>query len=200
MKELKSIIKFVELIHDFQNVERVMWLKGREHRENDVEHSYQLAMVAWYAISTFKLPLNTDKAIKYGLLHDLVEVYAGDTDAFDKDASQHESKVEREHAALVKLKSEFAEFPEMIALIEQYELREDEESKFVYALDKIIAPINVYLDDGRTWQKKGITFDKLLANKLPKVSAHPETKKYFDQLVVLLETQQHLFPKEDEKI
>lgn len=200
MQEIHNIIKFVKLIHTFQGVERVMWLKGREHKENDVEHSYQVAIVAWYIISTNKLPLNTGKAIRYGLLHDLVETYAGDTDAFDKDPSQHESKIAREHEALLQLEAEFSEFPEMTDIIKQYELREDEESKFIYALDKVLAPINVYLDNGRTWQKKGITFDKFLDNKLPKVAAHPEVEKYFTQLVEILKLEHHLFPKQDEKI
>lgn len=192
--ESNGIIKFIKLIGEFQAVERSLWLKGREHRENDVEHSYQLALVAWYAISVYKLPLNVDKVIRYSLLHDLVEVYAGDTDAFDDDPKQHETKAEREHQALIKLKDEFAEFTEMLEVIEQYEHRLDEESKFVYALDKIIAPINIYLDGGRTWKKRGLGFEDLLNNKKPKVAAHPEVAKYFDQLAQILEKERHVFP------
>ncbi len=195
--ELEGILKFAKLIHEFQNIERSLWLKGREHPENDAEHSYQLAMISWYVVSTYKLPLNVDKVIKYALMHDLVEVYAGDTDAFDKDPEQHASKAEREHLALEKLKLEFTEFPEMTDLITVYENREDHESKFVYALDKVVAPINIYFDSGRTWKHKGITFKKLLENKLPKVAAHPEVKKYFDQLVDILEKEQHLFHPEE---
>lgn len=192
--EINGIIKFIKLISEFQAVERALWLKGREHRENDVEHSYQLALVAWYAISVYKLPLDVDKVIRYSLLHDLVEVYAGDTDAFDADPKQHETKAEREHQALIKLKAEFSEFTEMLEIIEHYEERHDEESKFVYALDKIIAPINIYLDGGRTWKKRGLGFDDLLNNKIPKVAAHPEVAKYFEQLTQILEKERHIFP------
>ncbi len=201
--ELDGIIKFAKLIHDFQNVERVIWLKGREHPENDVEHSYQLAMMGWYIISAYKLPLDADKIIKYSLLHDLVEVYAGDTYIFDKDPTQHTSKIEREHEALERLKIEFNEFPEMALVITEYESQQDEESQFVYALDKVLGPLNIYMDNGRAWHKKGVTFQMLLDNKLPRVAKHPAVKRYFDQLVKILEKEQHMFPKqenEDEKI
>ena len=79
----------------------------------------------------------------------------------------------------------------MTDLITQYEKREDEESRFIYALDKVVAPINIYLDGGKLWKVKGVTFDELLEQKTPKVAEHPEVKKYFDQLVVLLEKEKH---------
>lgn len=195
--ELEGILKFVELIHEFQNIERVMWLKGREHQENDVEHSYQLAMVSWYIVSAYKLPLDINRLIKYALLHDLVEVYAGDTYAFDADPEQHAGKAQREEQALQRLKLEFTEFPEMTEIIEKYETKSDDEAKFVYALDKFLPPLNAYRDNGRTFHKKGVTFEQMMENKLPKVAAHPEVKKYFDQLVEIFEKEQHLFPKGD---
>jgi putative hydrolase of HD superfamily len=199
--ELDGILKFTKLTTEFQKIERVLFNNGSERNENDVEHSYQLALVGWYIVSTYELPLNIDLVIKYGLLHDLVEVYAGDTYIFDPDPERHASKVDREHQALLQLKKEFPEFPELTDLIETYEKREDEESKFVYALDKLIAPINIYLDGGRTWNEHKITFQQIRENKTPKVAVHTEVKKYFDQFMELLEKEKDkLFSKENEKI
>ncbi|MDQ3018304.1 MAG: HD domain-containing protein [bacterium] len=199
MTELEGILKFIKLTHDFQKIERINLIKGEERYENDVEHSYQLALIGWYIVSSQKLDLNIDRVIQYSLLHDLVEVYAGDTYAFDADVSVHESKVERERLALVQLKEEFSEFPEMTNTIEQYEQRLDEESKFVYALDKIIPPLNMYLDGGRTWQRHSITLDQIIENKTPKVAVHPEIQKYFEQIVALLKSEQdQLWPKPNE--
>lgn len=199
--ELDGILKFIKLTNEFQKIERVVLIKDSERNENDVEHSYQLAMVGWYIVSSYKLPLDIDLVIKYGMLHDLVEVYAGDTYIFDPDPQRHASKFDREHKALLLLKSQFTEFPEMTDLIEKYENREDEESKFIYALDKLIPPINMYLDNGRTWNLQGITLKQIIENKTPKVAAHPEVKKYFDQLIDLLEKEKHLlFQHPDEKI
>lgn len=198
--ELDGIIKFIKLTAEFQKIERMTFATGIERYENDAEHSYQLAMVGWYIVSTYKLPLDVDLVIKYGMLHDLVEVYAGDTYIFDPDPTVHASKVQREHEALLRLKSEFEEFPELSDIIEKYEKREDEESQFVYALDKLIPPINIYIDGGRTWNEHNITFKQIMENKTPKVAAHAEVKKYFEQLMVLLEKEKHLLFTEDEKV
>lgn len=188
--ELDNIFRFIRLTHDFQKVERMPYVKGEKRKENDVEHCYQLAMLGWYIAVSNKLPLDVNKVVKYGMLHDMVEVYAGDTYIFDSDQSVHESKLEREHQALLRLKDEFPEFSEMTDLIEQYESRADEESKFIYALDKLIAPLNIYLDDGRIWKDMKVTFDQLIENKTPKVKAHSEVDKYFQQLKLLLERDQ----------
>ena len=50
MKYLPDVLKIIDLIHRFQAVERHTHVKDREHKENDAEHSYQLAMVGWYFI------------------------------------------------------------------------------------------------------------------------------------------------------
>ncbi len=196
MQEIEGLLKFARFLDNFQKIERKLWLNGRDHPENDVEHSFQLAMLSWYAIGTYKLPLDADKVLKYALVHDLVEVYAGDTDAFDRDPDQHTSKKGREHTALEQIKKEFEEFPELSGLIEQYEERSDEESKFVYALDKVLGPINIYFDGGRSWHKKGVTLEEMVAYKVDKVSLHPEVKKYFEQMLEILKKDEHtLFPQ-----
>src|SRR5680860_196716 len=117
--DLKKSIEFIELLQKFQKIERAIYVKGEDRKENDSEHSYQLVMFAWYLISSYKLDLDLDLIIKYALVHDLVEVYAGDTFAFDDD--HRESKEKREDESLERLKSEFGEFPDIFPLIEQYE-------------------------------------------------------------------------------
>ncbi len=199
--ELDGILKFVKLIAEFQKIERTVFLMGSDRMENDVEHSYQLTMVAWYAISAYNLPLDLDLVLKYSLIHDLVEVYAGDTRLFDKNQEVHATKQQREHDSLLKLESELSEFPDLISLIKQYEARGDEESRFVYALDKVLPPINIYLEGGRTFKTFEVTYENFLAKKLDKVKEHPEVEKYFLQLKDILEKEkEQLFFKEDEKI
>jgi putative hydrolases of HD superfamily len=198
---LSGILKFTKLTHSFQQIERAIYATGENRKENDAEHSYQLAMVGWYIASSMNLKLDRDKVIKYGLLHDLVEVYAGDTQAFDKDPLVHLSKVDREMEALKQLKHEFNEFFEMTDLISTYELKDDEESKFIYALDKILPTINIYLDKGRSWQELNLNLEQIIEYKTPKVAAHPEIKKYFEELVeILKQDQQTLFSENHEKI
>ena len=79
MMNLDSVLQFCRLLMQFQAVERYGTEAPKGFRENDAEHSYSLAMMSWYIISTAKLDLDLQKSIQYSLAHDLVEVYAGDT-------------------------------------------------------------------------------------------------------------------------
>ncbi len=183
MDTLGSILKFVKLTNDFQAVARRVLVRNEDRYENDVEHSYQLALLSWYLIDSQKLELDSTLAAKYALLHDLVEVYAGDTYIYEKDKSFLNSKGDREAKTATQLQREFEEFPELHRLIHNYEQRLDGESKFVYALD-----------NGRTWQKEGVTLQMLIDQKTSKVKTSPEVESYFDDLVILIRSkEQELF-------
>lgn len=198
---MDELVKFIGLSHDFKKVRRKIALPNEDREENDAEHSYQLALVAWYLISTQNLDLDVNLAIRYALVHDLVEIYAGDTPSsvhkgFDK---ERETKYEREERAAKQLLEEFPEFSTMHELIGAYELRNDNESKFVYALDKILPVVNIYLDRGYAWKKDNITLEDIINDKSDKVAFSPEIKKYFEQIVELLRLNQAtLFPESGE--
>ncbi len=184
--EINKIINFVKLTHKFQKVHRMILVPGKTRRENDMEHSYQLAMLAWYIKDAGNLNLDTDLLIKYALVHDLVEVYAGDTYFYTKDKDHASSKEKREKDAQKKLKRNFPEFKELHSLIEKYEQKNDKESKFIYALDKIIPILNIYIDKGRSWKKDKVTFDMLVEKKTKKVKASKEVEDIFKQILSIL--------------
>jgi putative hydrolase of HD superfamily len=79
---IKNILNFVDFTIKFNQLKRTIFATGEDRLENDSEHSFQLAMVSWYIISTKRLKYNIDKVIQYALVHDLVEIYAGDTFLF----------------------------------------------------------------------------------------------------------------------
>jgi len=184
--DISDLLKFIALTHEFQKVERRVHLAGRDHRENDSEHSYQLAMVAWYLIESADLShLDKELCIKYALIHDFVEVYAGDTYFFATNKERNDKK-DREKLAINKLKKEWGQFEGLNKLIEKYEEKKDPESRFVYALDKILPIINIYLDDGRSWKIDNITLDILISKKTQKISISDEIKPYFEELIKIL--------------
>ena len=184
--DFKNLLDFISFTKKYREVERQVIWKANDRRENDTEHSYQLAMAAWYLISSRKLDIDLDKVLRYALVHDIVEVYAGDTPLTTATESDKASKAQREHEALEKISDEFPHFPEMPALIAGYEKREDNESRFVYALDKILPVLNIYLDQGYSWKVNGTTLDLIVSSKVDKVALSPEVKPYFDELVWLL--------------
>jgi len=185
-QNLGGILNIVRLLNQFRLVERSVRVNNAERFENDVEHSYNLAFLAWYIIADNKLDLDRDLVLKYSLIHDLVEVYAGDTYLFTTNEEERSTKVQRETDAALRLKQEIPEFAELHELIKRYEEREDKESRFVYALDKIQPMLNIYTDNGRTWKEKGVTVDMLIEYKKEKVAISPEIEMYFNELIELL--------------
>lgn len=183
MSSLDAILKFTQFLHDFRAVERVVLSNGMNRRENDVEHSYHLAMLAWYINQSHALGLDDAKLMRYALAHDLVEVYAGDTHFYHADQATKESKHDRELAAAHKIHQEFSDFPDLHQAIEEYERKEDAESKFIYALDKIEPMLSIYLGGGETWQTEGITLDMLVTLKRPKVAGDPAIAQIFEELI-----------------
>ncbi|PSO45478.1 MAG: hypothetical protein BRC25_02215 [Parcubacteria group bacterium SW_6_46_9] len=80
MTNLNDIFAFDDMLHKLHLVKRSELARGKDRRENDWEHGYQMAMLCWYlADSSEELNLNLKKVIAYALAHDVVEVYAGDT-------------------------------------------------------------------------------------------------------------------------
>lgn len=177
--ELPDLINFLT---KFQKVDRQIFVPEIGRKENDTEHTYNLAMAAWMIITKDQLPLDLDKVIKYALVHDLVEAYADDAFVFDE--KQVSKKEEKEHSALERLKSE--EITKGFAIIiDEYEKMEDEESKFVYGLDKLMPAFTLIQGKVPTWKEYGVTLESWSEKFGPKVSKSKYLNPYLEQLVGL---------------
>jgi putative hydrolase of HD superfamily len=178
---LNKLLSFVALMNAANKTERVGYVPGLNRSVNVIEHSYQLALLAWYLISSNDLPLNKELAIKYAIAHDLIEAYAGDTYMYDEAAIN--TKQEREEKARERIKKEFPEFSDIYSYISNYERRGDPESTFIYALDKLIDDLNVYLDHGRLWKERKETLEKMLAARTGKAAASPYIAPYLEAFI-----------------
>lgn len=184
--DIERALTFLRLMHTFQSVERVAHAPGLTRRENDVEHSYLLTMLSWYLSDSLRLDLDRKKLLEYGLAHDLVEAYAGDTDAFGSEAEQA-SKHEREEASRIRIQEEFPEFPSLHDTISRYEAQDDEESRFVNAIDKVLPGMINYLQDGYTQKQVGLSFKTYKEKKWQKVANQPVASELLGQLIALFE-------------
>jgi putative hydrolase of HD superfamily len=192
--DIHRLLEFQKLLLQFSQVQRVVDRKQGDTYipESDTEHSYNLALTAWY-LSTYFPELDRDTVIRFSLIHDLVEIHAGDTYVYGEQAHL-DSKAEREAAALQKLSIDWTDFPEMTEQIIAYETQERDEAKFVYALDKIMPILQIYLGNGHTWKREGnITPERLDAIKRHKVAVSSQIKPYYDQLYALLLDNRQLF-------
>lgn len=172
---IERLAELQDLLLRFRNIDRVIYVRKNKHyvHENDVEHSYFLAMFTWYLSPHFP-NLDRDKAIKLALVHDMVEIHAGDTYTYTKDQAQIDSKYERERKAAAVLKQDWADFSEMNEYIAAYEGRDNDEAKFVYVLDKMIPSLINIVYDGYSWKKMKITLDMHKVNKSEKVQAYQD--------------------------
>lgn len=189
-----ELLNFVSFTIKFQQIKRSVFANGEDRHENDAEHSFQLALVAWYIIDTKKLGLDVDKVLKYALIHDLVETYAGDVDHY-AGKEIREQKKKNEKLAFQKIKNDFPDFHEMIDFINEYENKANKEARFIYALDKMITPMNIYLDKGRSWFHSNVTLD-MVKTKQEKITISKEIESIWNELVKVLETvEEQYFPK-----
>lgn len=171
----------MRLLHAFQSVERTAHVPDLSRKENDVEHSYLLTMFSWYLVDTLGLKLDKKKVLEYGLIHDLVEVYAGDTYIFDSEALK--SKHEREEKARLRIAKEFPEFKDLNSSIKGYEGQKDPEAVFVRTVDKFIPVIINFVQEGHTWKVMNVGHVDLFAHKREKMGEQKEVRELLEQII-----------------
>lgn len=133
---------------------RTMLIDG-SRRENDAEHSWHIAVMALIFSEYTKEPVDTARAAKMCIVHDLIEIYAGDTFAYDLEANK--DKAEREAAAADKL---FAQLPpeqgaELRALWEEFDAMQTPDSKYAACMDRLQPFLHNTLTNGHTWVQSG---------------------------------------------
>jgi putative hydrolases of HD superfamily len=146
-----------KLIHDFGKIRRVTQHADGETWETDAEHTVMLGVMGVAFAKRFLPKLDSGKIAEFALVHDLVEVYAGDTNTFGiATPSGTGDKAAREHAALERIKSEYANtFPWIGETIEKYEKLDTPEACFVKFFDKILPKITHALNKGTVVKQLG---------------------------------------------
>lgn len=143
----------------FGNVNRITCHPDGVTPESDTDHTFMLGLLACAFAARFAPHLDLGMVAQFALVHDLVEVYAGDTATAKglSDAARADKEA-REHAALMRIKEEFdAEFPWIGATIERYEALDTAEARFVKVADKVMPKITNTLNQGATFVAQGHT-------------------------------------------
>lgn len=162
-ERLQKQISFILEVDKLKNIFRQSKIHDGSRRENDAEHSWHLALMA-ILLGEYSKDLKIDmlKVIKMCIIHDLVEVYAGDTFCYDEKAN--EDKLEREQAAAEKL---FGLLPkdqgeELKALWEEFDLMETPEAKFAASMDRLQPILLNYMNKGGTWQEHKVKKEQVI--------------------------------------
>ncbi|PSN20612.1 phosphohydrolase [filamentous cyanobacterium CCP5] len=174
LPRLQQQLTFVLEIDRLKTVLRQTLLTDGSRRENSAEHSWHLAMMA-IALAEYAPP-GTDlvRAIKQLLIHDLVEIDAGDT--FCYDAAGNTDKAAREMQAADRL---FGLLPpeqgqELRSLWDEFEARRTPTAQFAAALDRIQPLLHNQQTAGGTWKQHGITRAQVLQRMQPVATGAPQ--------------------------
>ena len=161
-KKLLNQLEFAVEIDKMKQIFRINLLADGSRRENDAEHSWHFAIMAMLLEEYSAEKVDIGRVIKIALVHDLVEVYAGDTYAYD--AKGNEDKEEREKQAAEKLFGmlEPAQAEFFRSLWDEFEEKSTPEAKYANAIDRIQPLMLNYLTDGKTWQQNQVHSGQIL--------------------------------------
>ncbi|HTX82481.1 MAG TPA: HD domain-containing protein [Streptosporangiaceae bacterium] len=162
--------------------------------ENDAEHSFSLGVAALCVAPLVDRRLDLMRIGTYALVHDLAEIYAGDTPVYS-DPATRAAKPKRERVAHAELHQKFgADFPWLLNYLDDYIAMRDEESKFLYALDKILPHVSVIIADYHparpTWRAYKAS-EKIARQKVS--AKYPGLLQVFEELCQMYAKLPHLF-------
>ena len=156
-ERLKKQLDFALEIDKEKNIFRQTHLFGHGRNENDAEHAWHMAIMAYLLKEYSNEPVDIGKVMLMCLIHDIVEIDAGDTYAYD--AENLKTQKAREDAAKERIFSILPEEQkeELIKLFDEFEAFETAESKFAHAMDNLQPLILNNSNGGGDWREHGVT-------------------------------------------
>ncbi|HUT66850.1 MAG TPA: HD domain-containing protein [Spirochaetota bacterium] len=153
---LQQQISFIIEIDKMKDILRRTNLINDKRKENDAEHSWHIAIMAALLFEYADAEVDILKVIKMLLIHDLVEIYAGDTYAYDEEGYKYKAK--REASAAKRIYSLLPENQalELRSLWEEFEEHKGPESRFAAALDVLQPLLLNYETEGISWKHHSV--------------------------------------------
>ena len=167
---IADALAFFMEVDKLKGVERRNWLSDGSRRENTAEHSWHLGIAAMVMAPFAEEDVDLGRAVQMALVHDIVEIDAGDTFAYDQGEAAA-SKEAREQAAADRL---FGILPADTGayfreLWDEYERGDTPEARFVMSVDRM-APMFLNMAEGASaWREHGVTRSRVVARNRPHV-------------------------------
>ena len=183
ISRLSRQIEFSLEIDKLKGVLRQTILLDSSRQENTAEHSWHIAVMAGLLREYAVEPVDIDHAVRMLLVHDLVEIDAGDVMIYDR-ARREEMKKREEQAA----RRIFGLLPadqakDMRLLWDEYEARQTPEARFAFAMDRIQPLLHNLNTQGLMWRKHGISRDQVIEVNRPIRDAAPALWEYVSALI-----------------
>ena len=172
-KKLQQQMIFIAEVDKLKNIFRRTILTDSSRRENDAEHSWHLALMAIVLEEYAAEPVNLGRVLAMVTVHDLIEIYAGDTFAFDAAANQ--DKAQREQAAAEKLFGmlDQEQGHKFRQLWEEFDAMNTADSRFAASLDRIQPFMHNVLTEGHTWKLGSVTKEQVYRRMAPVKTGTP---------------------------
>ncbi|WP_447769576.1 HD domain-containing protein [Sphingobacterium faecium] len=165
LKNLQQQIDFIKEIDKVKYIQRKTKLFNSDRNENDAEHSWHLAMMAIILAEHSNEPIDILKVVKMVLIHDIVEIDAGDT--FIYDTQKNHTNTDEERLAAKRI---FGLLPQkqaegLIEIWEEFEAGLTHEAKFARAMDRLEPLLQNTSNNGGTWNEFDINYSKVYDKK-----------------------------------
>ena len=156
MTRLEQQIRFITEIDKVKNIFRQTYLADGKRKENDAEHSWHIALMAYLLQEHAEEPVDVPRVMLMVLIHDLVEIDAGDTYAYDSEGAK--TKREREVRAAERI---FGLLPEdqgryFRELWDEFEAYESADAKYAHLLDNFQPLLLNDASGGRSWSEHDV--------------------------------------------
>ncbi|MBQ8568218.1 MAG: HD domain-containing protein [Oscillospiraceae bacterium] len=183
LDKMKNLYRQTYIINDYDRHSGESESPRPPRKENDAEHSFHLAIFAVILSEYSNVPIDLLKVIKMVLIHDVVEIDAGDTYCYDTEANK--TKRDREVKAADRL---FGLLPddqqkEFRDLWEEFEAENTPEAKFAVALDRMQPMLMNYTKDGKSWKEHGVHYDSVISRNSKISNGAEELWAYMKPLI-----------------
>ena len=164
-QDLIDQIAFIKEIDKVKYIQRKTKLFNSDRCENDAEHSWHLALMAIVLAEHSNEPIDVLKVVKMVLIHDIVEIDAGDVFIYDTVKSHDNTDEERLAANRIFGLLPKKQAEDFIAIWEEFEAGETNEAKFARSMDRLEPLLQNTSNNGGTWKEFGVKYDKVYEKK-----------------------------------
>ncbi|WP_199438107.1 HD domain-containing protein [Vibrio owensii] len=163
MERLEKQLALLIELDQLKSVLRRTRVKSADLRlENSGEHSWHVALMAVLMQEHANAPIDIARVMKMLLIHDVVEIDAGDTFVYDVAASKEQEEKELKAAERLFGMLPSDQGDELFSLWKEFEAAQSDDAKYAKALDRLIPMLLNYHNDGQSWKEHGVTREQAL--------------------------------------
>ncbi|WP_026629038.1 HD domain-containing protein [Dyadobacter alkalitolerans] len=184
--ETSSLLKQIEFIKEVDKLKYILRktkLFNSDRNENDAEHSWHLSLMAIILAGHANSDIDLLRVVKMLLIHDIVEIDAGDTFIYDTQKNHTNTDEERLAANRIFGLLPEEQATELIAIWEEFEEGQTHEAKFARAMDRLEPLLQNTSNNGGTWAEFGVSYEKVYAKKQVIQQGSESIWQYAEQLI-----------------